>query len=305
MDLMKIRYILSIAEFRSFSKAANALFVSQPYLSRLVSEMECDLGIKIFERSRGTITLTQAGVCYLDYAKKMLALEQEAESVLSDFSSYKRGVIKIGIPFTRGSYILPQILCQFNAAYPDIHVQIEESDNHTLLEHTTSGLLNLCFFSMLEYPPEIDIEIIKEEVIYLVLPPSCDFKPADIRDNNDGDPTFSFHDMHKLDGFPFIALPENKGMGMVARQIFEQYHINPQIAYETSNVETAYRMAAYGLGATFVPEICTRFSKFDNTPHYYKIGFPPYRWSNVVAYRKSYPLNAAEKLLIQLAKKYT
>ena len=76
MSNFKYQYILAIAELQSFSKAADALLVSQPYLSKVVSAIEHELGVKLFDRSRSPLTVTEAGKCYIEYIKIVLDAEK-------------------------------------------------------------------------------------------------------------------------------------------------------------------------------------------------------------------------------------
>ncbi|RGY97233.1 LysR family transcriptional regulator [Clostridium sp. AM58-1XD] len=307
MDLLKCRYIITIADQQSFSKAAATMFVSQPYLSKLVADIENELGSRLFIREKNKVYLTKAGECYIKYAKELLLTEQNMLADLREFSEGNKGRITIGFPPTNGSYILPYAFRDFRSMYPDVEIIIEENDNQSLMEHTLNATIDLCFFSLLEYPADLDFELIKMEPILLVLPPGHPLGTPEAKGNFKNPPFFHKKDIEKLAADPCLTLKKNKGIGMIAYDIFEQCQITPNVIFETNNIETAYRMAATGSGFTFIPEICTRFSTFDEEPYYYKISLDlkeVYHRSHVAAFRKGRNLQTMEKALIDVIRKY-
>lgn len=305
MKSYQYRYILSIEEHRSISKAAEASFVSQPYLSKLVASIEEELGTAIFDRSRSPLTVTSAGECYLTFIREILHSERKMKAQVSEISAHRSGHLTIGMPQTHGSYILPYILEHFRKMYPGIYVTVEEQSNRVLIEHLTNGTLDLCCLSLPGYPDNFCCEIIKYEHILLVLPPEHPLGTHWSKGNYHKPVPLMMDQMKQLQDEQFVILTESQGMGKYARIIFDKCGIKPPIFMETRNIETAYRLAATGFCLTFIPEICTRFSIFKEQPHYFSIGDPPLMRTMAMVYLKDHKLSKAELDFIQIAREST
>ena len=175
MDLAQARYIVAVAEKKSFSIAAESLFISQPYLSKIVMRAEREIGTKIFDRSTAPITVTSAGECYIEYLKEKIYINQKMRVRVNDIIGCNFPTITFGIPQTLGSYLLPSILRVFFSIYPNVKIVVEEARNTDLKERVENGQIDICLFSAPEYSNSIDYEIIKQEYILLVIPPNHPF----------------------------------------------------------------------------------------------------------------------------------
>ncbi|WP_181995657.1 LysR family transcriptional regulator [Clostridium sp. AM58-1XD] len=113
MDFKQLFYIVKVAECQNITKAAKALFVSQPSLSQFISKAEEELGVKIFDRSTNPLTLTYAGRKYIEAARKILDINDNVKKELQDIAGYQKGLINLGIPKERGSYMLPGLMKEF------------------------------------------------------------------------------------------------------------------------------------------------------------------------------------------------
>lgn len=301
MNTEQYKYILAIAEHRSFSKAADALFVTQPYLSKLVASIEAELGTQLFERTAHSLLITPSGKCYLEFINEYLYAEQKMRSRIGEITSKKISKLKIGIPSAHGSYILPQILKRYREFYPGVHVVLEEHSNQILLDYILNSVVDLCCFSDPQYHADLEYEEIECEKVMMVLPPHHPLGHAWAKGNYQNPKSFPTDLIGHLNNEKFIILTKSQGMGRYARKIFETYSITPDVVMETKNIETAYRLAATGFGITFIPQICTGFSNFEEDPFYYQIGEPPLKRSVVIAYRKGRELSEAEKDFIRVA----
>lgn len=94
------------------------MYISQPSLSQIISKVENDLGIKLFDRTAYPITLTYAGEKYVDTARKILMMKDNLRRELTDIGNGVRGKITVGIPVERAGYMLPETLKEFRRVYP-------------------------------------------------------------------------------------------------------------------------------------------------------------------------------------------
>lgn len=120
-----IRYLLAVAEHRSFTRAAEALCVTQPTLSQRIKHLEDDLGIQLLDRSTRVVQLTDAGEVYLRHARRALEELDAGRRAVSEVADLSRGFLRLGMtPVTE--YLTTTLLEEFGARYPGIHVSALE-----------------------------------------------------------------------------------------------------------------------------------------------------------------------------------
>ena len=111
-------YFLTIAKERSISKAAERLYLSQPYLSQYLAKLEANLGVVLMDRSHTPLKMTPAGELFLAYLERQNFLDHQLISDLRDLQDKKRPTLHIGVSPWRGSILLPDILPLFATEYP-------------------------------------------------------------------------------------------------------------------------------------------------------------------------------------------
>ena len=132
MEFRELNYLITIAEERSISKAAEKLFMAQSSLSQSLQSMEAELGGKLFIRTSTGVRPTQAGEIMLERARKMLVDYRQVRDIIQDMEELKAGQVEFGISTFRGSYLLPGALRSFKRLYPQIHVEITEANSMAL-----------------------------------------------------------------------------------------------------------------------------------------------------------------------------
>jgi DNA-binding transcriptional LysR family regulator len=143
MNLKQFRYVLTLADEGSFSRAAEALNIRQPSLSQYIKKVEREVGMELFDRSGGDVRLTDAGRAYIDIGRKMLDLEHQLEGRFSDLSSFKSGTISIGISAHRSVALMPPIVAAFKSLYPGITLRIVERYRADLMDAAEHGEFDL------------------------------------------------------------------------------------------------------------------------------------------------------------------
>jgi len=126
MNTRHAQLVLSIVRFGSITAAAKALYITQPTLSATLKQIETQLGEPIFVRGRTPMELTPAGELYVQAARRVLQIETQLEEAISLLHGKQEGTLRLGIPTGRSCELLPQILPDFLAAYPGIHVEVTE-----------------------------------------------------------------------------------------------------------------------------------------------------------------------------------
>ena len=124
MDIRRLEIFAKVAELGSFSRAAEALFLTQPTISEHVRALEDELGVQLLDRLGRGATPTRAGQLLLGYAHRMLALSREAHQALERFQGRMSGELIVGGSTIPGEYVLPALIGQFKAKYPDIVISL-------------------------------------------------------------------------------------------------------------------------------------------------------------------------------------
>jgi LysR family hydrogen peroxide-inducible transcriptional activator len=162
MEFRQLLYAVKVAEYRSFSKAADVLHLAQPSLSQQILKLEQELGVQLFVRNR-TLDLTYAGKRFVEQASKILDMVNQLQLEMHDMADMKRGQLRIGtLPMT-GAHILPQALSAFCEQYPGIEVILVEETSATLEELTAKGHTDVTILSLPISEPALDwIPLIEE-----------------------------------------------------------------------------------------------------------------------------------------------
>ena len=143
MELRVLRYFLTLAREENISKAADALFITQPTLSRQLAELEEELGAKLFERGKRKITLTEEGMLLRRRAEEMAALESRIEREFRQRDENISGIIAIGAAETRAAEILPGLIMSFREKYPAVTFDLQSDIASHVMEGIDRGVLDI------------------------------------------------------------------------------------------------------------------------------------------------------------------
>src|SRR5689334_22320928 len=139
MDLRRLEVFAKVAELGSFSRAAEALYLTQPTVSEHVRALEDEVGVQLLDRLGRGATPTRAGELLLGYARRMLMLAREAQQALDQFQGRMSGELVIGGSTIPGEYILPALLGVFKTKYPQISVSLLIGDSRQVSEWVEQG----------------------------------------------------------------------------------------------------------------------------------------------------------------------
>lgn len=299
MQLRDIQYVVTVAHESSFSKAAQALFISQPALSQSIKRLENELNIRLFIRENNSIRLTAAGKIFVADGIEILRMSNALRTKMSEIINLRDCNLKIGISTFYSNCYLPKILPAFQSQYPSIHLEIIEESSNVLEELASAGKVD---FSMIPAPldnKQLDSQVIYQEQILLALPPnhllSRQITPA----LSSGLP---FIDLALVKDEPFIFLKKHQKFTRMGMQLCRQAGFTPNIVFETGNWNTIHSLVATGMGVGFIPEILSETSTTERRPVYYRIMADNTTRPYVIAYKKGAILPAAALNFIEVAK---
>lgn len=136
----RLQVFHAVAKHLSFTRAADALFMTQPAVTFQIKQLEEQYSTRLFERRHGSISLTPAGDLVLSFAERILALSDEMDTRLSEMTGEMRGPLLVGASTTIAEFMLPRVLGEFNALYPQVRARLivanSESIEGRVAEHT-------------------------------------------------------------------------------------------------------------------------------------------------------------------------
>jgi DNA-binding transcriptional LysR family regulator len=142
MELRHLRYFVAIAEERSFTRAAERLWVAQPGLSSQIRRLETELGVRLFIRHTRGVDLTDAGELFLERARATLTAADVARATGRDFEAGVVGTLRLGLAAETPALVTPSLLAAFAHSHPDVEITAVESYGGTLLRDLRDGRLD-------------------------------------------------------------------------------------------------------------------------------------------------------------------
>ncbi len=152
LDLHRLRHVVTVAETRSFSRAAALLAITQPALSRSVALLEGDLGFRIFDRGRSGVFITQAGADLVAGAEYLLAQAHALEQNVLQIRNAETGMVRFGMAPMVASIYLPRLLTRMAKAQPQLILRPLVRKAEDLIEALAGGEIELCFFASAHLP---------------------------------------------------------------------------------------------------------------------------------------------------------
>ena len=115
------KYVYEVYREKSFSKAAQNLYISQPSLSARIKKIEDRIGFPLFDRSTSPLQVTEVGEVYIEAAEEIYRIEQRVENYINNLTTLKTGHLSIGASNLFAAYILTPLITQFKQKYPEVH----------------------------------------------------------------------------------------------------------------------------------------------------------------------------------------
>lgn len=161
MTITQLKYVLAVAQYQNFTKAADHVFVTQPTLSMQIQKLEDELDIQIFDRSKKPIELTDAGKKIVSQARNIVNESDRIQDIVDQEKGFIGGEFKIGVIPTVMPTLLPMFLKSFVNRYPKVKLLIEELTTERIIEALKEGSIDAAIAAT-----PLNNENIKERVLY-------------------------------------------------------------------------------------------------------------------------------------------
>lgn len=174
MELKYIEIFCTVVELKSFSKAAQALSLTQPTISIHIKALEDEFATRLLDRMGRTVTPTREGEILYRYAREIVNLKESARQALESITETIRGKLMIGASTIPGEYILPRYLARFRIAYPDVYPSLRIEDSNDIHERVLSGEVDLGVIGTAVKDKNIVTQKFLEDELILIAPPAHD-----------------------------------------------------------------------------------------------------------------------------------
>ncbi len=242
LDLGQLEAFVQVANQRSFSRAAEALFLTQPSVTARIQALERDLGERLFERSGRGIRLTEVGECFLPHAERVLQALNAGRDAIDSLRNLHSGSLVLASATTVSTYVLPGLLKTFRARYPRIEVSVRTGRSEQVLQMLLQDEAQVGLVRAV-YHQDIETKGLIEDELVLVANATHDLIGA-------GTVT-----VEQLGDHPFIFFDRNSSYYSLAQGLFRQHGVVPRTQMELDSMEASKKMVEEGLGIALLPRI--------------------------------------------------
>src|SRR5436190_302212 len=244
-DLRRLRYFMAVAERLHFGRAAQALHISQPPLSRAIRALEDELGVSLFARTRRRVELTAAGARLLEDTRRLVSQLERTVQEVRAMASGERGRLRIGFVSLADYGVLPELLRSYKAAHPQVQLALREMLSPEQALALAAGELD---FGLL-LPPvsgaaRLEHIVVQRERFVIALPARHRLAA-----------TKGKVSLRELAGEPFVTIPREIAPRLydIGTQLAAQAGISLNVAQEAIQMQTVVSLVSSGLGAAIVP----------------------------------------------------
>ncbi len=170
MELRHIRYFVAVAEELNMGRAAARLHIVQPALSKQIAALERDLSVKLFDRSKGRLLLTPAGVAFLSDARDVMRRVDRAAESARSIDMGELGTLEVGFVGSAMWGVLPGVLREHRRRYPGLRFRLHELTTAVQLAQLRTGSLDVAFLRAPAFDEELEFEPVSQEVLVVALP---------------------------------------------------------------------------------------------------------------------------------------
>jgi LysR family hydrogen peroxide-inducible transcriptional activator len=289
VTLTELRYVVAVARERHFGRAAEACFVSQPTLSVAVKKLEEELGVTLFERGPGEVTLTPAGQPIIEQAQRVLEEASRIKEIAAAGRDPLAGPLRLGAIYTIGPYLLPRLIPILRRNAPAMPLHIQENFTHRLAESLKRGEVDVILVALPFQEPGVQTRAVYDEPFFVAVPKG---HPWETRKRITSE---------ELTGESLLLL----GEGHCFRdQVLEICHVvrskeRSSLArtVEGGSLETIRQMVASGVGVTVLPATSINASTASDLIRVLPFSKPAPLRRVGLAWRKSFPRPEAIEVL--------
>jgi LysR family hydrogen peroxide-inducible transcriptional activator len=240
-SIKQLKYLCAVAEHKHFSKAAEACHVTQSTLSAAIQELESQLGVVIFERSKKNVLITPLGERLLHQARIILGDVEDLVSLAKSHDEALAGEIRLGVIPTIGPFLLPHLLGELRKRYTKLKLFLKEDLSAQLVQRLQQGDLDLIILAFPYATPDMETLTLFRDEFLLCLPQGHALeKSRNVR-------------QQQLRGEKLLLLEEGHCLRDHALEACKLESADTDLVYQGTSLHTLVQMVANGLGVTLLP----------------------------------------------------
>jgi DNA-binding transcriptional LysR family regulator len=246
MDFVQLQVFLTVARERSFSRAAEKLYRTQPAVSIAIRKLEETIGQPLFLRGARHAKLTDAGELLREYAERLLNLRDEIRKGMEDLSGLRRGRLSLGVNESSIHALLPA-LARYRRLYPDVDIAVHRTFSRDIPLEVLNYRLDLGVVSYLPQEAKLSVaEIFRDELAFVVYPRHRLARRRSV-------------DLAELGREIFIAHIVDSPYRRRVIQLFQRHQVPLQMRVELPTIESIKRFVQMEMGVAIVPRMCVRW----------------------------------------------
>ncbi len=312
--LRYIEYVYTVYREKSFTRAAEKLYISQPSLSMTIKKLEKELGFPIFERCTKEIRPTYLGEKYIAAIEEIFLIKNNLENEIDDFLKLRKGSVILGSTSFIASNVLPGLLKEFRLKYPGIELKITVEQSSVLLNKLEKGQIDILIDNATTLNADISYIPLLNERILLAIPSNFEVNErytekqlsakdiANVVSVNDPLPEI---DISAFASEEFILLNTGNKMRQIAKKIFREGGVSPKVSFEFDNLATAISFAEKGFGICFITDTVIKYASPCKNLTFYKPNTKFADRTLYIMHKKSRYLSSAGSEFIRFLKDKT
>jgi DNA-binding transcriptional LysR family regulator len=237
MELREIKSLVALDEHGSIREAAKNCNISPAAVHKHLKTLESELGVRLYEKQNGRLTLTEAGRIALPFGKEMLLHHDSAFTAITEWKDGGRGAVRVGAGPSFSSYLLPPLIKRFRRRFPRVDVYVETGDSNHLISRLKAGALDLAFDLSAAAMQDRDLEQVAQ----------WEAQTAFISARPD---VASHCRLKALQGVPFILFGKGTLMESVIQNYFNSLSFRPTVVMRSDSSEAIKAMIRAGLGVS-------------------------------------------------------
>lgn len=242
MEIAQVEAFLAVGTFGGFRRAADALRVTQPAISARIKALEASLGVRLFDRGRTGLALSPAGRALRPHAEQLLHAVALARQAVHDLGPSSGGAITIAAVLSICTYLLPDVLKRFQAAYPKTLITVRSGHSKEVLGMVLAGEAELGLARSLNHP-EMETVSLRDDPLVLVSAPAAAMGRA------------GRARLEEVAAQPLILFDRGSSDWTLSHGLFRRAGLVPNVVLEVESIEAAKRMVERGIGLAFLPQL--------------------------------------------------
>ena len=287
MELTQLKYAVAVSDTGNFTRASERCNISQPSLSQQIINLEKEVGHKLFHRLGRRAVLTEAGIAFIERARRILYEVENAAKELSDHPSLDRR-ITVGAIQTVAPYLLLPLIAKCRREHPNLQIDLKEDFRSDLVRGVIEGELDLAIVTLPVKDPRVSIEPLMTEPLLLVVGKNHPFASRKEININD------------LAGETFATLGESSTLAAQIRTFFGDHNFEPTVRYRCAQVTTLKALVGMGLCISILPQLDRQPDDRDSLIYLRLTGTEPTREVVVIRHLQRYQSRGAEQFLTLL-----